>query len=140
MATPVLRCDGRTLSSLLEDRKAGRVGGTTATAVFNRDMEALYFSKEVVPFTAATYTDDEETPVFHHVGVYAYRPAALKAYKDAASGPLEALEGLEQLRFLEVGHTIKCVEVQAKGRQFWELNNPEDVPKIEAMMAEMGLA
>jgi 3-deoxy-manno-octulosonate cytidylyltransferase (CMP-KDO synthetase) len=31
-----------------------------------------------------------------------------------------------------------CVEVQAKGRQFWELNNPSDVPVIEAMMAEMG--
>ena len=137
MATPVLRCDGRTLNSLLDDRKAGRVGGTTA--VFNRDMEALYFSKEVVPFTAATFADDDETPVFHHVGVYAYRPAALADYQRATSGPLEALEGLEQLRFLEAGNTIKCVEVQAKGRQFWELNNPEDVPKIESMMAEMGL-
>jgi 3-deoxy-manno-octulosonate cytidylyltransferase (CMP-KDO synthetase) len=30
--------------------------------------------------------------------------------------------------------------VEAKGREFWELNNPEDVPKIEAMMAKMGLA
>jgi 3-deoxy-manno-octulosonate cytidylyltransferase (CMP-KDO synthetase) len=28
--------------------------------------------------------------------------------------------------------------VQARGRQFWELNNPSDVPRIEAMMAEMG--
>jgi len=53
-------------------------------------------------------------------------------------GPLEQLEGLEQLRFMENGHKVLCVEVEAKGRQFWELNNPEDVPKIEAMMAEMG--
>ena len=53
-------------------------------------------------------------------------------------GPLEMLEGLEQLRFLENGRQVLCVEVNAKGRQFWELNNPSDVPVIEAMMAAMG--
>jgi 3-deoxy-manno-octulosonate cytidylyltransferase (CMP-KDO synthetase) len=55
------------------------------------------------------------------------------------SGPLETLEGLEQLRFLENNHSILCVEVDARGRQFWELNNPEDVARIESMMAEMGM-
>ena len=40
---------------------------------------------------------------------------------------------------MENNHMVLCVEVDAKGRQFWELNNPEDVPKIEAMMGEMGL-
>ena len=137
MATPVLRCDGRALNGFLDDRKAGRVGGTTA--VFSRHGEALYFSKEVIPFTSESYADDAPTPVFHHVGVYAYRAEALADYITWDSGPLETLEGLEQLRFLENGATIQCVEVDAKGRQFWELNNPEDVPKIEAMMAEMGV-
>ena len=137
IATPVLRCDGRALNGFLADRKAGRVGGTTA--VFDANMRAMYFSKEVVPFTTETYADDAETPVFHHVGVYAYRPAALKAYPSWPVGPLEQLEGLEQLRFMEQGGTVACVEVQAKGRQFWELNNPEDVPVIERMMQEMGV-
>jgi 3-deoxy-manno-octulosonate cytidylyltransferase (CMP-KDO synthetase) len=137
VATPVLRCSGRALSGFLEDRRAGRVGATTA--VFGIDKQALYFSKEVIPYTLEDYAPDAPTPVFHHVGVYAYRPAALSAYPGWASGPLERLEGLEQLRFLEQGHTILCVEVQARGRQFWELNNPEDVPRIEAMMAEMGM-
>ncbi len=50
------------------------------------------------------------------------------------------LEGLEQLRFLERGRRILCVEVEAKGREFWELNNPSDVPKLEAMMQRMGIA
>lgn len=136
VATPVLRCDGRALNGFLEDRKAGRVGGTTA--VFTKDRHALYFSKEVIPFTSETYSDDAETPVFHHVGVYAYRPSALGAYPRWAAGPLEALEGLEQLRFMEHGHKVLCVEVEARGRQFWELNNPEDVPRIEGMMREMG--
>jgi 3-deoxy-manno-octulosonate cytidylyltransferase (CMP-KDO synthetase) len=91
----------------------------------------------VIPFTGRVYGDDEATPVFHHVGVYAYRPAALAAYRHWPVGPLETLEGLEQLRFLENGRVVACVEVQARGRQFWELNNPEDVPRIEAMLRDM---
>jgi 3-deoxy-manno-octulosonate cytidylyltransferase (CMP-KDO synthetase) len=136
VATPVLRCDGRALNGLLNDRRQGRVGGTTA--VFGADHNALFFSKEVIPYTGQEFDDADETPVFHHVGVYAYRSSALAAYPRWASGPLEHLEGLEQLRFLERGAHMLCVEVEARGRQFWELNNPQDVPKIEAMLAEMG--
>ena len=114
IATPVLRCDGRALNGFLADRRAGRVGG------------------------AKTYAEADPTPVFHHVGVYAYRPSALMAYPHWPVGPLEVLEGLEQLRFLEQGRPVLCVEVQARGRQFWELNNPSDVAVIEAMMAQVG--
>lgn len=135
IATPVLRCDGKMLTGLLADRRAGRVGGTTA--VFTTAMRALYFSKEVIPFTAKDYGDHEPSPVFHHVGVYAYRPQALAAYPTWPTGPLERLEGLEQLRFLENGRQVLCVQVDAKNRQFWELNNPSDVAVIEAMMLGM---
>lgn len=137
MATPVLRCEGAMLDGFLADRRAGRVGGTTA--VFGQGGQALYFSKEVIPFTNQTYAPDAATPVFHHIGVYAYRPAALTDYLAWPIGPLERLEGLEQLRFLENGARVQCVEVDARGRQFWELNNPEDVGKLETMMREMGL-
>lgn len=136
IATPILRCDGETLAALKADRAAGRVGGTTA--VSDSQGRALYFSKEVVPFTAAEYAPDAPTPVFHHVGVYAYRPWALRTYTQWSIGPLETLEGLEQLRFLEAGHPVLCVEVEANGAKFWELNNPEDIPRIEAMLKEMG--
>lgn len=135
IATPVLRCDGRALNGFLADRRAGRVGGTTA--VFGAEMRGLYFSKEVIPFTARSYGDDEPTPVFHHVGVYAYRPAALAAYPSWSVGPLETLEGLEQLRFLENGRQVLCVQVDGKGLTFWELNNPSDVPVIEAALAAL---
>ena len=136
MATPVLRCDGRALNGFLEDRRAGRVGGTTA--VFGHNGRAIYFSKEVIPYCTEAYLPQQDTPVFHHVGVYAYRPSALAAYPRWKAGPLERLEGLEQLRFLERDRPVLCVEVEAKGRQFWELNNPEDVARIETMLAEMG--
>lgn len=136
IATPVLQCDGGVLSTFLEDRRAGRVGGTTA--VFAKDKSALYFSKEVIPFTSSTYPSDTPTPVFHHVGVYAYRPESLKAYAGWPVGPLERLEGLEQLRFLEQGRRVLCVEVQGRGRAFWEVNNPEDIPRVEGMLCRMG--
>ncbi len=135
VATPVLICDGKAHRSFLEDRAAGRVGGTTA--VFTNDKHAMYFSKEVIPYTGQTYDDDAQTPVYHHVGVYAYRADALAAYPALPSGPLEQLEGLEQLRFMENHRSVLCVEVDAKGRQFWELNNPADVSRIEAMMRDM---
>ncbi len=131
MATPVLRCDPQTYANFVEDRRNGRVGGTTA--VFGTDMRALYFSKEVIPFVDPAKMPDP-VPVFHHVGVYAYRPGALAAYVAQPATPLEQLEGLEQLRFLETGTPVTCVEVEARGRVFWELNNPEDVPRIEAAL------
>lgn len=134
IATPVLRCDGRAVSGFLADRRAGRVGGTTA--VFDARGRALYFSKEVIPYTGQDYAPDQPTPVFHHVGVYAYRPEALAAYPSWPVGPLETLEGLEQLRFMEQGRPVLCVEVEARGRRFWELNNPSDVPVIESMLSD----
>ncbi len=134
VATPVLRCDRQTLAHFRADRMAGRVGGTTA--VFDRQMRALYFSKEVIPFTGDA--DLDPVPVFHHVGLYAYRPAALSAYLGWTAGPLETLEGLEQLRFLENGRAILCVAVEARDRVFWELNNLIDVARIEQALAAQG--
>ncbi|MGF1659595.1 MAG: 3-deoxy-manno-octulosonate cytidylyltransferase [Rubrimonas sp.] len=136
MATPVLRCDAETLEALRADRRAGRVGGTTAVTATSGD--ALYFSKEVLPYGASA-DPAEGPPCLHHVGVYAYRPAALRAYRDWPAGPLERAEGLEQLRFLENGRRVACVEVEARGAGFWELNNPSDRPRIESELRARGL-
>lgn len=132
VATPVLQCDALTYGHFVEDRKADRVGGTTA--VFDRYQHALYFSKEVIPYMAPPKVPTHNIHVYHHVGVYAYRPSALRAYTEWKIGPLEALEGLEQLRFLENGHVVRCVIVEGRGRVFWELNNPNDVTRIETAL------
>lgn len=134
VATPVLQCDAVTYGHFVEDRKAGRVGGTTA--VFDTRQHALYFSKEVLPYIDPGKVPDHDLPVYHHVGVYAYRPAALRAYTGWPAGRLEQLEGLEQLRFLEHGQTVACVEVDGRGRVFWELNNPADIPRIEQALKD----
>jgi 3-deoxy-manno-octulosonate cytidylyltransferase (CMP-KDO synthetase) len=138
VATPMLRCDETSLRHFREDRAAGRVGATTVVTARNGD--ALYFSKEVIPFTGDRPVIDGRVPVFHHVGLYAYRPAALAAYVAAPQTPLEEIEGLEQLRFLENGWPVRMVEVDARGRPFWEVNNPEDVPRVEAQLKALGIA
>jgi 3-deoxy-manno-octulosonate cytidylyltransferase (CMP-KDO synthetase) len=137
VATPVLHCDAAALAGFLEDRRQGRVGATTA--VFDRAGRALYFSKEVLPYTGRPLGEGDAIPVYHHVGVYAYRRAPLLAYSELPVGQLEAWEGLEQLRFMENGIAVACVEVEARGRPFWEVNNPSDVPRVEAILARFGL-
>lgn len=134
MATPVLQCDAKTYAMFKEDRAAGRVGGTTA--IFGAGNKAIYFSKEVLPYIDPAKVPPQDIPVYHHVGVYAYRPSALEAYIGWPECSLEKLEGLEQLRFLYNNCEVKCVEVSARGRLFWELNNPEDVARIEKVLAE----
>lgn len=136
VATPVLRCDADALAGFLEDRRHGRVGATTA--VFDRAGRGLYFSKEVIPYTGRPLGAGDIIPVFHHVGVYAYRREPLLRYGDWMEGPLESWEGLEQLRFMEHGVTVRCVEVDAGGRAFWELNNPQDIARLEAILAAQG--
>lgn len=136
VATPALRCTGDALYRLKNDRRNGRVGGTTV--VFNHSADALYFSKEVLPHTSDEPSELVELPVFHHVGLYGYRRAALESYLTMKRGPLEMFEGLEQLRFLENGGTIRCVEVEERG-DFWELNNPSDTAIIEKVLAEQGV-
>lgn len=131
MVTPALRCDPDSLYRFLNDRQNGRVGATTV--VFDSNRRALYFSKEVIPYTSQS-SQASEIPVFHHVGVYAYRKTALESYPKWDIGRLEKAEQLEQLRFIEQGKNVKIKIVKDYGHLFWELNNPEDVEIIEKMI------
>lgn len=137
VATPVLRATPEVHRRLLEDQKAGRVGGTTAAIGVGGD--ALYFSKSVIPHVGDARLGDPALPLFLHIGVYAYTRAALAVYAALTPTPLETLEGLEQLRFLEHARRVRVVEVASPGYDIWELNNPEDVAPIEAALAARGL-
>jgi 3-deoxy-manno-octulosonate cytidylyltransferase (CMP-KDO synthetase) len=128
VATPAISCNVDTYRHLVDDRAAGRVGGTTM--VFNRLGQALYFSKNVIPFVTEG-SPDEGKAVHLHIGLYAYRRAALAAYSAAPESMLERLEGLEQLRFLDQGIAIGAVLCEPPGGTMIELNNPGDAPLIE---------
>jgi 3-deoxy-manno-octulosonate cytidylyltransferase (CMP-KDO synthetase) len=132
VATPAVLASGATLRHLLEEQDRGRVGGTTV--VFDRRGRALYFSKAILPFGAGRTSD---APVHLHLGVYAYRRDALRAYAEAPPSAAELSEGLEQLRFLDRGVPVEVVVFPAAGTQI-ELNNPEDRPAIEAELIARG--
>ncbi len=136
VATPVIPCRDETYRHLLADRAAGRVGGTTV--VFDRHHRALYFSKNIIPFVPPTH-DAVADPVHLHLGLYAYRPTALSAYLAAPPSALELLEGLEQLRFLDIGIDVRTVVCQPPEGSVIELNNPTDVGLIEQELHRRGL-
>ncbi len=134
VATPVFKCDEVGLKNLLRDRKLGRVGATTV--VFDNNCIALYFSKEVLPYTNETEVNNKQSLVYHHIGVYAYKAPALLSYLKLPPSVLENQEGLEQLRFLENCIPVKCIVSSLNGKEFWELNNPSDVKIIEKILKD----
>ena len=137
VATPAVRCPGDLFRRLVADQQAGRVGGTTT--VFSRSARALYFSKRVLPYVPDARAGDPALPVFLHVGVYAYRRAALEAYAALPPAVLEQLEGLEQLRFLDADIPVQVVLPETEHVDFWELNNPSDVAVLESLLAARGI-
>jgi 3-deoxy-manno-octulosonate cytidylyltransferase (CMP-KDO synthetase) len=64
---------------------------------------ALYFSRAAIPWG--------DGPLWHHIGIYAYRRAALARFVGLPASPLELRERLEQLRALEAGMRIACARV-----------------------------
>lgn len=70
-----------------------------------RDLEgnALYFSRAPIPY----YRTETNAPVYHHIGLYAFRRDFLMLYKTLPQTPLELTESLEQLRVLEHGYKIR---------------------------------
>lgn len=137
VATPAMRLRSSEVRLLQNEEAAGRVGGTSV--VTNARGHALYFSKRLIPHLPPGALDQDLSPVLLHVGIYAYRPSALKRYAAMPVGELEALEGLEQLRFLSAGIPVAVVEVETPAFALRELNNPEDVAPIEQALAEAGL-
>ena len=68
-------------------------------------LRALYFTRATAPWG--------EGPLYHHIGLYAYRRAALERFVTLKSSPLERRERLEQLRALEAGMRIDVDVVQS---------------------------
>lgn len=138
LATPAVRASRGVYEHLVGDQAQGRVGGTTV--VIDGRGRALYFSKRVLPYLPTDAAKAELPPVHLHLGLYAYRLAALEAYTAAAPCELERLEGLEQLRFLDLGLPVSVVTLDPLDWDAIELNNPEDKPVIERILSERGIA
>jgi 3-deoxy-manno-octulosonate cytidylyltransferase (CMP-KDO synthetase) len=85
---------------------------------------ALYFSRAAVPAG--------DGPLYHHIGIYAYRPRSLARFVALPEGILERRERLEQLRALEAGMRV---EVALVDRVPLEINTPADLDHARAQLA-----
>jgi 3-deoxy-manno-octulosonate cytidylyltransferase (CMP-KDO synthetase) len=98
--------------------------------VLDRAGFALYFSRSPIP-----YERGEAGTTWQHVGLYAYRRPFLKDFVNLPRTPAERSEELEQLRALEHGHRIRVAVVE--GWRSVAVDVPEDVAKVEALLAEL---
>ena len=90
-------------------------------------LRALYFTRATAPWG--------DGPLYHHVGIYAYRRAALEKFVSLPAGTLEKRERLEQLRALEAGMRIDAEIVQSVPLG---VDTPEDLEKARQMLAKKG--
>jgi 3-deoxy-manno-octulosonate cytidylyltransferase (CMP-KDO synthetase) len=86
--------------------------------------QALYFSRQAIPWGLG--------PRWHHVGIYAYRRAALDRFVALPPSPLELREALEQLRALENGMRIACVRMEHGP---FGVDTAEDLERARGLMA-----
>lgn len=103
--------------------------------VLDRQMNALYFSRSVIPFRRNAEKADwlKGHTYYKHIGLYAYRADVLKEITSLPQSPLELAESLEQLRWLENGYIIKVgiSDVETIG-----IDTPQDLARAEAFLKE----
>lgn len=92
---------------------------------------ALYFSRSVIPFHRDKSVD---AAYFKHIGVYAFRKEALMRFSELEMTPLEKLEKIECIRYLENGMNIKMVETDFVGVG---IDVPEDLEKARQILKNL---
>ena len=139
--TPCVRLSWEEYHRMCSDKQITPHSGTTV--LVNKSGYAMAFSKQIIP--AVRDADKAKSlfpksPVRRHIGLYAYTRRALEQYISLTSlYELSCIEGLEQMRFLENGLSIKVVEVEYKGRRTTSgVDNEEDIRRVEAIIDEFG--
>ena len=94
----------------------------------NKNNDALYFSRSVIPFGANTVID---IPYYLHIGVYGFRKQTLLNFTKWAPAQLELADKLEQLRYLENGIPIRMALVDF---QSVAIDTPEDLARATELV------
>ena len=104
--------------------------------VLNRAGEAMYFSRQPIPFVRDVEVGHwlEHGQYYHHVGMYAYTSQALLAIEKMNMHPYEAMEKLEQLTWLTNGLSIQCFETEMESKG---IDTEEDLKTVSSMIAEL---
>jgi len=122
-------CDMATLCEPLRDARVAR-DPNVVKVVRDASGRALYFSRSPIPHVREEHARGAAGPApwLRHVGLYAYRRPFLLEFASWGPGALEDLEGLEQLRAIERGRTMRVLA--ARGT-YHGVDTPEDVIAVE---------
>ena len=114
-------------------RRAHLFDPDTPKVVLRNDNHALYFSRTPIPYLRDREAEEwMDAHTYHrHVGLYLYRSEALRRFVAASPTPVEQAEQLEQLRMLDIGLSILCVEVEYEGQA---VDSAEDVMRVEGSL------
>lgn len=141
VVTPVTQLTWEALDKLRRDKQVTPFSGTCA-AFDARTGNAFWFSKNIIPAMRkeeALRKQSRFSPIYRHIGLYGYSSRMLEIYGTLPEGMFEQLEGLEQLRVIENGYTIRCVPVDYRGRASMSgVDSPEDIARAEALIAAHG--
>ncbi|MDX2171996.1 MAG: 3-deoxy-manno-octulosonate cytidylyltransferase [Bacteroidota bacterium] len=101
--------------------------------ILNTNNEALYFSRNVIPFIKNVEQKEWHMhfDYYRHVGMYAYKVDVLERITKLPVSNLEKAESLEQLRWLEHGFKIKCAVTNYDSHC---IDTPEDIEKVLRLM------
>lgn len=138
--TPAQILSWADLDRLRKGKKKTPFSGTTVTVDLRG--RALWFSKQIIP----AIRDEEKmrgesalSPVRQHLGLYGFRPDVLEKFCCLPQGAYEKLEGLEQLRMLENGISVRVVEVSLpEGALHPGIDTPEDLKRAEKYLKSIG--
>lgn len=142
VATPYTRLDWDALAALRESKKDSPFSGTTA--IVGIDGNAKWFSKNIIPAIRGEEklkASQALSPVCRHVGLYAYKFAALAYFSQSPLGEYEKYEQLEQLRFIENGIPVRMVEVTYPAgydAATSGVDSPEDLVRAEKLIQKAG--
>jgi 3-deoxy-manno-octulosonate cytidylyltransferase (CMP-KDO synthetase) len=107
-----------------EERDSAGVVKIVGSPIAPSRLRALYFTRATAPYG--------DGPLYHHIGLYAFRRAALERFVKLPPSPLEQREKLEQLRALEAGMRIDVAIVETAPLG---VDTPEDLARARAMLS-----
>lgn len=131
LVTPYIQGESPEMTTLAcpLDRQSGYTDPNVVKVLCGQKGQALYFSRSPIPY----YRNPVEVPVFHHLGLYAFRQDFLSKYTQLTPTPIEQCEALEQLRVLEHGYTIRVCQTP---KAVMEVNTAEDLIQAQTLTLE----
>ena len=96
--------------------------------VFDVNHNAILFSREAIP---SKFMGDKKIPYYVQGGIFPFSKESLQDYTNLESTPLEIIESIDMLRFIENGRKIKVVETEI---ETYSVDIPSDVDKVVKLM------